>query len=54
VLKGLEQVFEQWIPDIILVHGDTATTFAASLAGYYHKIKIGHVEAGSFLSTLAS
>ncbi|MDR6798255.1 non-hydrolyzing UDP-N-acetylglucosamine 2-epimerase [Acinetobacter calcoaceticus] len=46
VLKGLEQVFEQWKPDIILVHGDTATTFAASLAGYYHKIKIGHVEAG--------
>ncbi len=46
VLKGLEQVFEQWMPDIILVHGDTATTFAASLAGYYHKIKIGHVEAG--------
>ncbi|MBV6619694.1 UDP-N-acetylglucosamine 2-epimerase (non-hydrolyzing), partial [Acinetobacter baumannii] len=46
VLKGLEHVFEQWRPDIILVHGDTATTFAASLAGYYHKIKIGHVEAG--------
>lgn len=46
VLKGLEQVFEQWMPEIILVHGDTATTFAASLAGYYHKIKIGHVEAG--------
>ncbi|HAV2836924.1 UDP-N-acetylglucosamine 2-epimerase (non-hydrolyzing) [Acinetobacter baumannii] len=46
VLKGLEQVFDQWMPDIILVHGDTATTFAASLAGYYHKIKIGHVEAG--------
>lgn len=46
VLKGLEQVFEQWMPDIVLVHGDTATTFAASLAGYYHKIKIGHVEAG--------
>ncbi|WP_171430530.1 non-hydrolyzing UDP-N-acetylglucosamine 2-epimerase [Acinetobacter lactucae] len=46
VLKGLEQVFEQWLPDVILVHGDTATTFAASLAGYYHKIKIGHVEAG--------
>ncbi|WP_426455677.1 non-hydrolyzing UDP-N-acetylglucosamine 2-epimerase [Acinetobacter sp. KB005] len=46
VLKGLEQVFEQWKPDIILVHGDTATTFAATLAGYYHKIKIGHVEAG--------
>lgn len=46
VLKGLEQVFEEWLPDIILVHGDTATTFAASLAGYYHKVKIGHVEAG--------
>lgn len=46
VLKGLEQVFEQWLPDVILVHGDTATTFAASLAGYYHKVKIGHVEAG--------
>lgn len=46
VLKGLEQVFEIWKPDLILVHGDTATTFAASLAGYYHKIKIGHVEAG--------
>ncbi|MDC4782614.1 non-hydrolyzing UDP-N-acetylglucosamine 2-epimerase [Acinetobacter baumannii] len=46
VLKGLGQVFEEWLPDIILVHGDTATTFAASLAGYYHKVKIGHVEAG--------
>lgn len=46
VLKGLEQVFEQWKPDLILVHGDTATTFAASLAAYYHKIKVGHVEAG--------
>ena len=46
VLKGLEQVFEQWKPDLILVHGDTATTFAASLAAYYHKIKVGHIEAG--------
>lgn len=46
VLKGLEEVFEQWLPDVILVHGDTATTFAASLAAYYHKIKVGHVEAG--------
>ncbi|MBJ9958144.1 non-hydrolyzing UDP-N-acetylglucosamine 2-epimerase [Acinetobacter courvalinii] len=46
VLKGLEQVFEQWLPDVILVHGDTATTFAASLAAYYNKIKVGHVEAG--------
>lgn len=46
VLKGLEDVFAEWLPDIVLVHGDTATTFAASLAAYYHKIKIGHVEAG--------
>ncbi|USA46491.1 UDP-N-acetylglucosamine 2-epimerase (non-hydrolyzing) [Acinetobacter sp. C26M] len=46
VLKGLEQLFETWVPDVVLVHGDTATTFAASLAAYYHKIKVGHVEAG--------
>lgn len=46
VLKGLEQVFQEWLPDVVLVHGDTATTFAASLAAYYHKIKVGHVEAG--------
>lgn len=46
VLKGLEQVFSEWMPDVVLVHGDTATTFAASLAAYYHKIAVGHVEAG--------
>ncbi|WP_284879644.1 non-hydrolyzing UDP-N-acetylglucosamine 2-epimerase [Acinetobacter variabilis] len=46
VLKGLEQVFTEWTPDVVLVHGDTATTFAASLAAYYHKISVGHVEAG--------
>lgn len=46
VLKGLEQVFTEWMPDVVLVHGDTATTFAASLAAYYHKISVGHVEAG--------
>ncbi|MEK5741548.1 UDP-N-acetylglucosamine 2-epimerase (non-hydrolyzing) [Acinetobacter variabilis] len=46
VLKGLEQVFVEWTPDVVLVHGDTATTFAASLAAYYHKIAVGHVEAG--------
>ena len=46
VLKGLNEVFDSWLPDIILVHGDTATTFAASLAAYYHKVEVGHVEAG--------
>lgn len=46
VLKGLELVFAEWTPDVVLVHGDTATTFAASLAAYYHKIAVGHVEAG--------
>ena len=46
VLKGLNSVFENWMPDVVLVHGDTATTFAASLAAYYHKVKVAHVEAG--------
>ncbi|QMT34407.1 UDP-N-acetylglucosamine 2-epimerase (non-hydrolyzing) [Conchiformibius steedae DSM 2580] len=46
ILLGLEKVFIEWKPDLVLVHGDTATTFAASLAAYYHQIKIGHVEAG--------
>jgi UDP-N-acetylglucosamine 2-epimerase (non-hydrolysing) len=46
VLLGLKSVFEKEKPDIILVHGDTTTTFAASLAAYYCKIKVGHVEAG--------
>lgn len=46
VLTGLNEVFDTWLPDVILVHGDTATTFAASLAAYYHKVQVGHVEAG--------
>jgi len=46
VLEGLEAVYSDFQPDIVLVHGDTSTTFAASLAAYYAKIKIGHVEAG--------
>lgn len=46
VLQGLQQVFQQEKPDRILVHGDTTTTFAASLAGYYQRIPVGHVEAG--------
>ncbi|MFO8069863.1 MAG: UDP-N-acetylglucosamine 2-epimerase (non-hydrolyzing) [Alkalibacterium sp.] len=46
VLKGIETVLIKERPDIILVHGDTTTSFAAALAAYYHKIPIGHVEAG--------
>jgi UDP-N-acetylglucosamine 2-epimerase (non-hydrolysing) len=46
VLLGLRSVFSEWRPDMILVHGDTTTTFAASLAAYYEKIPVGHVEAG--------
>jgi len=46
VLAGLKPVFEEEKPDIILVQGDTTTVFVASLAAFYLKIKIGHVEAG--------
>ncbi|MCF6189012.1 MAG: UDP-N-acetylglucosamine 2-epimerase (non-hydrolyzing) [Cocleimonas sp.] len=46
ILLGLKQVLEDYKPDIILVHGDTATTFAASLAAFYQQIPVGHVEAG--------
>lgn len=45
-IEGLFDVFEKARPDIVLVHGDTTTTFAASLAAFYSKIKVGHVEAG--------
>jgi UDP-N-acetylglucosamine 2-epimerase (non-hydrolysing) len=46
VLEGLEEVFQEEKPDMILVHGDTTTTFAGSLAAFYQQIKVGHVEAG--------
>lgn len=46
VILGLEKIIQNERPDIILVHGDTTTTFAASLAAFYNKIKVGHVEAG--------
>ncbi len=46
VLEGLEEVFEKEKPHMILVHGDTTTTFGGALAAFYKKIKVGHVEAG--------
>lgn len=46
VLLGLEGIIKQEQPDIILVHGDTTTTFAGSLAAFYNHVKVGHVEAG--------
>ncbi len=46
VLQGLKTVLQQSQPDRILVHGDTTTTFAATLAAYYQRIPVGHVEAG--------
>lgn len=46
VLTALDAVIEKVGPDIILVHGDTTTTFAASVSAFYHQVAIGHVEAG--------
>ena len=46
ILLKIKPVLEEFNPDLVLVHGDTATTFATSLAAYYQKIKVGHVEAG--------
>jgi UDP-N-acetylglucosamine 2-epimerase (non-hydrolysing) len=46
VILGLEKVMKTEEPDIVLVHGDTTTAFSASLAAFYNKISVGHVEAG--------
>lgn len=46
VLLGMRDVLRNWRPDLVLVHGDTTTTLAASLAAYYEKIEVAHIEAG--------
>ena len=46
ILTRLEPVLEQARPDLVLVHGDTSTAFSAALAAFYHRIPVGHVEAG--------
>ena len=45
-LLGMESVLQEAEPDLVLVHGDTSTTFAGALAAFYHKVPVGHVEAG--------
>jgi UDP-N-acetylglucosamine 2-epimerase (non-hydrolysing) len=45
-MLGLDKVLTEEKPDIVLVHGDTTTTFAGALAAYYHQTTVGHVEAG--------
>jgi len=46
ILQGIKPILADFKPDVVLVHGDTATTFATSLAAYYQQIAVGHVEAG--------
>lgn len=46
ILQGIKPILAEFKPDVVLVHGDTATTFATSLAAYYQQISVGHVEAG--------
>lgn len=45
-LNGLKEVFQRELPDLVLIHGDTTTTFVAALAAFYAQIPVGHVEAG--------
>ena len=54
VLEGMKPVLEKEAPDVVLVHGDTTTSFAVSLAAFYMQIPVGHVEAGLRTYNLAS
>lgn len=46
ILKKIQPIYEKEKPDLVLVHGDTSTSFAAALAAFYFKIQVGHIEAG--------
>jgi UDP-N-acetylglucosamine 2-epimerase (non-hydrolysing) len=54
ILQGLKPILEAFRPDVVLVHGDTTTTIAASLAAFYQRIPVGHVEAGLRTGDLSS
>ncbi|MEN0615707.1 UDP-N-acetylglucosamine 2-epimerase (non-hydrolyzing) [Klebsiella indica] len=54
ILEGMKPVLESFRPDVVLVHGDTTTTMAASLAAFYQRIPVGHVEAGLRTGDLSS
>ncbi|MCZ7836499.1 non-hydrolyzing UDP-N-acetylglucosamine 2-epimerase [Atlantibacter hermannii] len=54
ILEGLKPVLEEFTPDVVLVHGDTTTTVATSLAAFYQRIPVGHVEAGLRTGDLGS
>lgn len=46
IINGMSEIYKIFLPDLVLVHGDTTTTFSASLSAFYQRIPIGHVEAG--------
>src|SRR5690554_2371052 len=52
VLRGLEEVFAEWVPDCLIVHGDPTSAVAAALAGFYYRIPVVHVEAGLRTGTI--
>ena len=54
ILEGLKPILESFKPDVVLVHGDTTTTIAASMAAFYQRIPVGHVEAGLRTGDLSS
>ena len=54
ILAGVETVLEEFNPDVVLVHGDTTTTFATALSAYYKQIPVGHVEAGLRTGNISS